>query len=152
MKEHIHIPKPCSADWSAMTPTEQGRHCALCVKTVVDFSKMSDREVLDTLKASFQKQEKVCGNFHPRQVTAPKPRVPLWGRMAAAVAGLGFLLGACSKPGNGGGGPHERLAGAVAYFPPDSTEQQCTKDTVATEDPEIYHIKGEIQRLPEPGE
>lgn len=32
-----YVPAPCSADWNAMTPAEQGRHCAQCDKVVVDF-------------------------------------------------------------------------------------------------------------------
>ncbi len=37
----LSIPKPCHEDWAAMTPNEQGRHCAVCAKTVTDFTQMS---------------------------------------------------------------------------------------------------------------
>ena len=46
----LHIPQPCSASWEQMQPTEKGRHCAACAKQVVDFTSMSDEEVLRYLK------------------------------------------------------------------------------------------------------
>jgi hypothetical protein len=41
----INIPTPCHEDWNAMIPNAQGRHCNACVKTVVDFTSMTDDEV-----------------------------------------------------------------------------------------------------------
>ncbi|HEY8894414.1 MAG TPA: T9SS type A sorting domain-containing protein [Niastella sp.] len=43
----IHIPQPCHENWHNMTPNEQGRFCGACQKTVVDFSAMSDKELLE---------------------------------------------------------------------------------------------------------
>jgi hypothetical protein len=43
----IRIDDPCSASWDQMHPTEQGRFCSSCQKTVVDFTGMSDQEVLN---------------------------------------------------------------------------------------------------------
>jgi hypothetical protein len=42
----IHISQPCHENWHNMTPNEQGRFCGSCQKTVVDFSAMSDKELL----------------------------------------------------------------------------------------------------------
>jgi hypothetical protein len=38
--------KPCSENWDAMTPTEQGRHCAKCDMVVHEVSRMSNDEVM----------------------------------------------------------------------------------------------------------
>ncbi len=48
MKEAIQLQltKPCHENWNAMTANEQGRYCQSCCKTVVDFSILSDREIL----------------------------------------------------------------------------------------------------------
>jgi hypothetical protein len=34
----MHIPTPCSANWDHMTPAENGRHCSICAKIVVDLT------------------------------------------------------------------------------------------------------------------
>ena len=42
----IYIPKPCHEDWNTMTPTQQGKFCSACSKEVIDFSLMSDNQIL----------------------------------------------------------------------------------------------------------
>jgi hypothetical protein len=49
-----------------MNPTEQGRFCNACAKQVVDFSNMSDTQVLNYFAAL--KDEKVCGRAYPDQL------------------------------------------------------------------------------------
>jgi hypothetical protein len=67
----LHIPQPCREDWSAMTPTEKGRHCAVCQKEVVDFS----RADLQTIKSFFEnKPTNVCGRFRTTQLQALNTR------------------------------------------------------------------------------
>jgi len=70
----LSIPEPCHEDWQNMNPTEQGRFCNACAKQVVDFSTMSDREVLNYFATI--KNEKVCGRAYPdqleRAITMPK--------------------------------------------------------------------------------
>jgi hypothetical protein len=42
----LSIPTPCHEDWNTMTATQSGKFCASCQKTVVDFSRMSDAEIM----------------------------------------------------------------------------------------------------------
>lgn len=66
----LNIPEPCHENWQQMTPQEQGRFCGSCQKTVVDFSMMSDQEVLNYfLKAD----HKVCGRFVEDQLNKELP-------------------------------------------------------------------------------
>lgn len=65
VKISIAIPQPCHENWNAMTPAEQGRFCASCQKTVIDFTYSSDREILDHLSRS---GDQVCGRFDNRQL------------------------------------------------------------------------------------
>ena len=71
---HLSIPEPCHQNWQEMTPTQQGRFCNACAKEVIDFSTMSDNEVLNYF--SSLKNEKVCGRAYPdqleRTITIPK--------------------------------------------------------------------------------
>src|SRR5689334_20200341 len=70
----LNIPEPCHQDWQNMTPTEQGRFCNACAKQVVDFSMMTDTQVLNYFLN--KKDEKVCGRAYPDQldriITQPK--------------------------------------------------------------------------------
>src|SRR5690242_17957207 len=61
----VQIPTPCHESWQAMTPNEKGRHCMSCQKTVIDFTNMSDRQILEYItKAS----SNVCGRFSNEQL------------------------------------------------------------------------------------
>jgi len=48
MKENLRLEltNPCHENWDAMTASEQGRYCGSCQKTVVDFTTMTDREII----------------------------------------------------------------------------------------------------------
>lgn len=65
----ISIPKPCHEDWAAMTPEEKGRFCAICQKTVVDFTAMNPKQVDDFFEANAG--TKVCGRFNTDQLSEP---------------------------------------------------------------------------------
>ncbi|MGB0869213.1 MAG: energy transducer TonB [Flavobacteriales bacterium] len=62
----LYIPNPCSEKWQNMTPTHLGKHCDLCVKTVVDFTKMNPEEI----KVFFENktEDKICGRFRANQL------------------------------------------------------------------------------------
>lgn len=62
---HVTIPEPCHENWQQMTPNEQGRHCMSCQKTVVDFTLMSDQEILDYISRA---SSSVCGRFNNDQL------------------------------------------------------------------------------------
>jgi hypothetical protein len=62
----ITLPKPCHENWEEMTPQEKGRFCAVCSKTVRDFTKDSDDEILDYFSDS--SSENICGNFYESQL------------------------------------------------------------------------------------
>ena len=80
-KLQLAIPEPCHENWQKMTPTDQGRFCNACAKEVVDFSVMTDKEVLNYFTQLTH--EKVCGRAFPdqlnRTITLPKePRKKLF--------------------------------------------------------------------------
>src|SRR3954466_8290741 len=73
----LSIPEPCHEHWNKMAANEQGRFCASCCKTVVDFSAMSDRQMAEFFKKT---SGPVCGHFQPdqldRDLLIPKKRIP----------------------------------------------------------------------------
>ncbi len=64
----LYIPTPCHEDWNTMTPTQQGKFCSNCNKQVVDFSLMSDNQVLNFLS---HQSGKLCGRFDAEQLQRP---------------------------------------------------------------------------------
>ncbi len=64
-KINISIPKPCHENWEAMTPEDKGRFCSVCAKTVIDFTKASDKEIIEHLK----KDKNACGRFYKNQLS-----------------------------------------------------------------------------------
>ncbi len=73
----IQVPEPCHEDWNKMTPKDKGAFCSSCEKVVVDFTKMTDRQLLEFVEKN--KGKKTCGKFNGFQldrkitVTTPKP-------------------------------------------------------------------------------
>jgi len=66
----LQIPKPCHENWSAMSPKEQGRFCGSCQKTVVDFTMMTDKEIVNYFSAA---SHQVCGRFSGEQLNKDLP-------------------------------------------------------------------------------
>lgn len=60
----ISIPQPCTENWELMTPNQHGRHCALCSKTVVDFTKYTDEELITFFA---QQNSNICGRIKNSQ-------------------------------------------------------------------------------------
>ena len=90
----LSVPKPCHEDWNKITPKDKGAFCGSCAKIVVDFTKMSDRELISFLEKS--KGEKTCGKFNPyqleRKIVATTPTPNYFIQFKKILAGLFFGL------------------------------------------------------------
>lgn len=60
----ITIPEPCHENWSQMTPTQKGRHCASCQKEVIDFTSKTDKELAKLLQIN----SNICGRVRADQL------------------------------------------------------------------------------------
>ncbi len=99
----LSIPKPCHKDWEAMTPNQQGRHCNVCAKTVVDFTGMDDAAVQHYFLN--RKEISTCGRFKQEQVsriTISLPadilqiNLPKWKQfLAACLLAFSSMLFSC---------------------------------------------------------
>lgn len=103
-KIQLHIPTPCHENWDKMMPVEKarpddsigrGKFCGSCQKQVVDFTRMSDREVAMFFKKS--STGSVCGRFMQdqldRDIMIPKKRIP-WLKYFFQFALPAFLVSA----------------------------------------------------------
>jgi hypothetical protein len=87
----ISIPEPCHQSWQQMTEVNNGRQCDHCCKTVVDFTLMSDAEII----RYFLQNRNVCGRIEQYQLAhinntlqAKKPAANSWWRRAVIILGL----------------------------------------------------------------
>jgi hypothetical protein len=63
----ISIPEPCNENWDQMTPKKNGRHCSSCNKVVVDFTNMSEKEIV----AFLLKNKSACGRISAKILNKP---------------------------------------------------------------------------------
>jgi hypothetical protein len=95
----LSIPQPCHERWDAMTPSEKGRFCASCQTQVVDFTGLSDREVIQLIERS---SGKVCGRLHPQQLDRPMVFEPWVQRASVRFSGFfaGLMMLSSAQPSN----------------------------------------------------
>lgn len=89
MRDYKILLDPCTENWDAMTPTEQGRHCSKCVKTVHLVSHLNNEEIN-------AKYRELNGNLciripRDRAAILPKPWYTKW-KYAAVAALLSLWL------------------------------------------------------------
>lgn len=123
----LTLPKPCTENWENMTPEEKGRHCASCNKMVVDFSKFTDKELVEFMQKA---QGKICGRFSPyqlnRELTSYEPdTIPLWQRVMWGTA-LATSLAACNSNSNANS---QIVQGKIAQS--DTANKKSTENTSA---------------------
>ena len=142
MKENLklELTNPCHENWDAMTASGQGRYCGSCRKTVVDFTTMTDREIISYI--SLYSNGNTCARVHEGQlnrlIQTPPERKTSWKyfwSLALSSLLISYRSMAQVKPPKGEivatvchdtGKPPERI------FMGKTTARQV-KDTVTTE-------------------
>lgn len=85
-KVNISIPKPCHENWYGMTVAEKGRFCNSCQKTVYDFTRLSDKQLIEKINS----ESNICGRFLASQLNkdlrVPKEKSSIW------IAGISGIL------------------------------------------------------------
>ncbi|MCB0428977.1 MAG: carboxypeptidase-like regulatory domain-containing protein [Flavobacteriales bacterium] len=91
----LNVPTPCTEDWTSMTKNDLGRHCSHCAKTVVDFTGLTDAEILNIIQNA---SGGLCGRLNTHQLNRPiiTPRNTHRSRFPNILAGL-LLIGTGSK-------------------------------------------------------
>lgn len=91
----LQIFNPCNENWDKMTPVQRGRFCDHCATPVMDFSVMTDQEILKTLAAA---NGSVCGRIHKDQLeralhNSENKKAKSWQLIIAGAASLLFSIG-----------------------------------------------------------
>lgn len=86
----LSIPIPCNEDWNKMTTEEQGRHCAVCNKTVIDFTSMSDEEIIQYFS---EPKGKTCGRILSDKLVVKSSRLSRKIKLFLYSLASVFLLG-----------------------------------------------------------
>ena len=138
---HIRIPQPCHEPWAAMDSTAQGAFCHSCQKEVVDFTTMTDRELIRYL----EQHTVSCGRLRPdqldRTVSIPSVHNGTFRWRGLLLSLLPFI------------GAKSALALPAIKAPTDQgvVPRMEKKDTIQTcSDDSLIHISGKI--LDETGE
>lgn len=90
----LRLEEPCHENWDNMTPDEQGRFCGSCQKSVIDFTHLTDNEILKMIASNPQG---FCGQFRESQLNRKVIETKLNGgssKLNAFVAGIMVAVGA----------------------------------------------------------
>jgi hypothetical protein len=141
-KLQVTIPTPCHEDWNKMTPAEKGRFCGSCQKVVMDFTSMSDAQIIAYFK---RPAENTCGRFYNdqlyRDMVPAKKRLP-WIKyfFQIAVPALLFSSRAASqgKPVKG------ETVSIIRTLEGRVGKVALSDERPQAKDPESYHVRGRV--------
>lgn len=138
-KLRLRIDNPCHESWTGMHANNDGRFCNACQKTVVDFTQMSDAQLVEWFAR--KTEEKTCGRMNDDQLNRvlaapPQSRKLPWPQLWRLLL-TGWLISseACSSPTMG-----EPIIDAPAMTP--LNPKPIIGDTIMAPIPEI--LKGQI--------
>jgi len=127
----LHIPVPCHENWDKMSAQQQGRFCLSCQKTVVDFTTMTDEQILSFFKIA---SSRTCGRFSTDQLNrnlVPAPQRSLgWFKYF-----IHFIIPAL-------------LVSSKSYAQGEVSNKPVVCSTRIQGDTTIMPIKGEVKRAP----
>lgn len=113
----LSIPTPCAQPWTAMRPTADGRHCGACQTEVVDFTRLSEAEIMAYLARRGGRP--VCVLAAASQVVvAPATRWRRWLLAGLALLGWHPITSCTTKP------PQQLPAQATAMANATATQSQ----------------------------
>ncbi len=143
----LAIPKPCHEDWQKMTPAEQGRFCASCQKTVMDFTGKTDREVAKFFEHG---SANTCGRFRHDQLQRPLHAVQPTG-FGSRLRALGIVVPGLLLSGWVQAQNNRQLMGKVACPRPITANVRPMMGDVAVVPPPPQTIKGDtvvVENMP----
>lgn len=148
----LTIKKPCSEKFDEFQATAIGGFCNLCQKEVIDFTKMSDSEILQYFKNG---QKNTCGRFREAQLKTYSEVIPSKKKLNFSLLGAGLisfsLVSLLST--NNGYAQHSEQATTIQKQKPQK-ESSEKKNTVVLPNNGEYIIAGTVideLKIPLPG-
>jgi len=92
-KIKLNINKPCHENWAGMTPVNNGKYCVSCAKNVIDFTLMSEKQIIDFFK---ENKTGVCGRLTKSQtekVYSIQPQIQLSAQKRFLRYLISFFIG-----------------------------------------------------------
>lgn len=124
-KFQVSIPDPCTQAWSDMAPAEGGRFCNHCQHEVIDFSLMTDKEIIAVIS---NHNKSLCGRFQSAQLNRSlhEPTPPKRSFFPAAIFAslVAALMPESSKA--------QTLAGTTTQSTPIKTEHAKSRAAAAS--------------------
>ncbi len=154
---NLEIKEPCHEDWDKMKIGVISRHCAVCDKGVMDFTKMNRAEIITYLLSN--PNDEVCGRLNRDQFDFHHEDVPILietlRKQKSPNAFLILTLVSLSLASCSGSGIFDRPVtqhpGKVGYVTYDSTShlRDTTSDhiqgqTTCPDDKNKHPVKGEV--------
>ena len=62
---YLKIDSPCNQKWSSMTDNPSGKFCAHCSEVVIDFTQLTDKEIIQIIEKN---TNKLCGRLNSNQL------------------------------------------------------------------------------------
>lgn len=81
----LTVPEPCSEDYFKMSSTERGKFCSSCKKEVIDFTLLSEYQILEVFRNN---NSKLCGRFNPDQLEKDCKPVASGGKKSTWIAAV----------------------------------------------------------------
>jgi|SRR3954469_5984832 len=129
----LRIDNPCLENWNKMLPSEKGKFCQSCCKHVIDFTNLSDKEIIKIISKSSQP---ICGRIRKDQqnqvIVAKKETSSISLTVSKIAASLLFI--GLSKNTN---------AIPLTYYPIHSTEHSPSNVSEKGESQQKGHIEGD---------
>ncbi len=124
----INIENPCHENWDNMLQEEKGKFCNACQKTVVDFSKMTNEQIINFLNHT---NERVCGRIAKHQHNTPisnyvPNKTPFFNKYVAGfLMALGFYSPSNSQTLKAPTESH-KMVGEIALKPAVPSDKKLT--------------------------
>jgi hypothetical protein len=129
---YLHISEPCHENWDNMSPAAKGKFCSGCSKDVIDFSLMSDNEVLIFFKTA---DGNTCGRFYRDQLHRPLQEITVekkkrWQWLVAGFTSLLIMSKSQAQKKNADPEMVGKVAVSIEQLKkPDNVDILCTLST-----------------------